>query len=415
MNMEGYGAVATGLGGASQAYDNGTAAMMNNPATLALMHEEHRADLAYGFLGPTVEARHGGLSARSKADAFSMPAFGWMKKRGALALGFGVYGQGGMGTEYGGDTFMSAGSGLTTRSELSVGRVIFPLAYTVSPKLALGATLDFVWMGLDLQMAMNGNQMQAMGSLGQGSVAGALASSLGSLGPNDVAYFNFSNDNRFTGQARGYGVGGKLGLVYELAPRLKLGASWHSQTAVSDMTSNRAEIRLINTSGTTTLPGKIRIHDFQWPETLSVGLAWQPRPDWLLVADWKRLQWARVMKDFRMRFEADAGGDLELTLNQNWKNQNVWMLGAAWQRTPHWTLRAGVNLAANPVPDALMHPLFPAIVRNHATLGVGYAIDRAQTLDFGLAHGFSVEATNAAGVTVNHRQTNWQLMYGRRY
>lgn len=415
MNMEGYGAVATALGGASQAYDNGTAAMMNNPATLALMEPGRRADLAYGFLGPTVEARYGAMTARSRADAFSMPAFGWMKKTGELAWGFGIYGQGGMGTEYAGDSFMSAGSGLTTRSELSVGRVILPLAYTVSPRLSVGATVDFVWMGLDLQMAMNGAQMQAMGALGQGSVGGSLAAGLASLGATDVAYFDFSNDSRFTGQARGYGAGGKLGLVYELAPTLRLGASWHSRTAVSDMSSDRAQIRLITAGGTSLLSGRIRIHDFQWPETWSAGLAWQPHRDWLLVADWKRLQWARVMKDFRMRFDADAGGDLELTLNQNWNNQNVFMLGVAWQTGPRWTLRAGANLAANPVPDALMHPLFPAIVRNHVTAGVGYAFDRTSSLDFGLTHGFRVEATNAAGVTVSHRQTNWQLVYGRRY
>ena len=30
MNMEGYGPIATGMGGASMAYDNGTAAMMSD-------------------------------------------------------------------------------------------------------------------------------------------------------------------------------------------------------------------------------------------------------------------------------------------------------------------------------------------------------------------------------------------------
>ena len=39
MNLEGYGPIATGMGGASMAYDNGAAAMMNNPATLGLMPE----------------------------------------------------------------------------------------------------------------------------------------------------------------------------------------------------------------------------------------------------------------------------------------------------------------------------------------------------------------------------------------
>ena len=33
MNMEGYGPISTGLGGASQAIDHGTAAMAQNPAT----------------------------------------------------------------------------------------------------------------------------------------------------------------------------------------------------------------------------------------------------------------------------------------------------------------------------------------------------------------------------------------------
>ena len=54
MNMEGYGPIATGMGGASFAYDNGTAAMMNNPATLSLMESKARLDLAIGFLAPNI-------------------------------------------------------------------------------------------------------------------------------------------------------------------------------------------------------------------------------------------------------------------------------------------------------------------------------------------------------------------------
>ena len=46
MDLEGYGPIATGMGGASMAYDNGTAAMMNNPATLGLMPEGNRLDVA---------------------------------------------------------------------------------------------------------------------------------------------------------------------------------------------------------------------------------------------------------------------------------------------------------------------------------------------------------------------------------
>src|SRR5512144_2686739 len=77
MNLEGYGPIATGMGGASMAYDNGTAAMMNNPATLGLMPEGNQLDVALGYLGPHVKATCeagpcAGQSAVSSADALYM-------------------------------------------------------------------------------------------------------------------------------------------------------------------------------------------------------------------------------------------------------------------------------------------------------------------------------------------------------
>ena len=53
MDLEGYGAVATAMGGASMAYENGAGAMMNNPATLGLMPQGSGIGIALGFLGLT--------------------------------------------------------------------------------------------------------------------------------------------------------------------------------------------------------------------------------------------------------------------------------------------------------------------------------------------------------------------------
>ena len=114
MNLEGYGPIATGMGGASMAYDNGTAAVMNNPATLGLMPEGSRLDLALGLLGPEIRATCeagpcNGESAVSSAKAFYMPAIGFIQKSGQYAYGVGVFAQGGMGTEFAGNTFLAAG------------------------------------------------------------------------------------------------------------------------------------------------------------------------------------------------------------------------------------------------------------------------------------------------------------------
>ncbi|HEX8961888.1 MAG TPA: hypothetical protein VF801_02705, partial [Rhodocyclaceae bacterium] len=51
MDLEGYGPVASAMGGASFAYDNGAGAMMNNPATLGLMPEGSGIGVALGYLG----------------------------------------------------------------------------------------------------------------------------------------------------------------------------------------------------------------------------------------------------------------------------------------------------------------------------------------------------------------------------
>src|SRR5690606_38919308 len=128
---------------------NGTAAMMNNPATVGLMDEGDRLDLFFGFLGPDVEAEAMGMKTESDGTAYYMPALGYVRKRENLTVGIGMYGQGGMGTEYGSTGFMSMGAGLENRTELSVGRVIAPLSFNVNDKLTIGGSLDFVWAGLD--------------------------------------------------------------------------------------------------------------------------------------------------------------------------------------------------------------------------------------------------------------------------
>lgn len=440
MNMEGYGPVATAMGGASMAYDNGTAALMNNPATLGLMPEGMRLDLAVGRLGPNVKSSVPGMpDASSSADAFYMPAAGFALKRGRYTTGIGVFAQGGMGTEYSGDSFMSAGSGLTTRSEVSVGRVLVPLVYDVDPNFKIGGSLDFVWAGMDLQMAMSGAQMfgmmpgspQTYGALG-GSLVSGLGAAIagGQITSVNWGYFDFSNSNKFTGEATATGVGGKIGMVYKASPQLTVGAAYHFKTQLSDLQTSNATVSLNVTGpmvggGTATVPltGKITVKDFQWPDMIALGLAYQASDALMVVADYKRIKWSGVMQDFKMTFTASTaasngsfgGASLDAVLYQKWEDQDVVMIGGAYRMNEKTTLRAGVNLATNPIPDMYMNPLFPATVKNHYMAGFGYAFDRASSVDFSLTLAPEVSATNGQGVTTTHSQTNMQLMYSRRF
>src|SRR3990172_8438058 len=189
MNLEGYGPIAMGLGGSSMAYDNGAAAMMNNPATLAFSPAGNRLDVALGYLGINVTAlcntgaACAGQSSDSTASSYYMPAMGWVAKQGKYSWGLGMFAQGGMGTQYEADSFLAAGSNELVRSEVSVGRVLLPVAYEVNPKFKIGGTVDFVWAGMDLKMALSGGQFGDMiaglgGSQTFGTASGTMVNTL---------------------------------------------------------------------------------------------------------------------------------------------------------------------------------------------------------------------------------------------
>lgn len=461
MNMEGYGPIATGMGGASMAYDNGTAAMMNNPATLGLMAEDSsRLDLAVGRLGIDITSTFdptgsgtapmtGPMPADSDATAFYMPAFGYVQRNGELSYGLGVFAQGGMGAEYAGNTFMGAGSGGKTRSEVGVGRAIVPVAMNVSDELTLAGSLDFVWASMDLKMAMPGSQFAtfvpalsgseamgtASGSMVDGMVGMITAANMDPSGPINFARFDFSNSNEFSGQAIGYGFAGKLGVVYKVSDTVTVGATYHTKTKLGDMKTDNADVSMsaniddnmlgmtwdgtpptapgydamVNgvpavtySAATIGVRGKIAVKDFQWPATFGAGIAIQATDDLMVAADVKRIQWSDVMADFNMSFVADAtqsglaagfaGATMDVNMIQNWDDQTVYEIGVAYKMSDALTLRAGFNGADNPVPDTYLNALFPATINDHYTVGAGLALNDSSDINFSLA--FTPEAKN---------------------
>ena len=417
MNMEGYGPISTGMGGASQAFDHGTAAMAQNPATLALMAPGSRFDGAIGLLGPRVTSTMAGMpAAESDGKAYAMPAFGYAKRSGALTYGFGIFAQGGMGTDYSENTFLAGGSGQPVRSELGVGRVLLPVAFQVTPDLAVGATLDFMWAGLDMRMAMPGSQLGSLVTGASGSLAGMLAP----LGSAPWARIDFSNSSDFTGAAKSTGWAGKLGAVYKLTPAFSMGASYQFESSLGDMKTGATGASLSAPGGFLD-QGRITVVDFQWPATTAVGLAWQATPALLLAADVKRLDWASVMKDFKLRYDSagtsmpGVSGSVNFALPQNWKAQTVTSLGVAYAVNSALTLRGGVNLADNPIPDATVNPLFPATEKTHYTAGVGYRFSPASEFNGSLTVAPNSSVTNGQGIVITHKQLNVQLMYTHRF
>jgi len=354
MLMEGYGPIATGMGGAAMAYDNGTAAMANNPATLGLMAEGSRIDVMLGFVGPDVKTSMG--IGKSKADAFYMPAFGYAKKMGKLTYGAGIYGQGGMGTEY------ASGD----MAQVSVGRVIFPLAYAVNERFNIGGSVDLVWAGMDLVTSM----------------------------PS----INFKDGSDFTGAAKGYSLAAKLGFTYKLGDALTVGGVYQTAGNLPDLKD-----------------GAYKVKGFDMPATLGLGLAWQANDKLMVAADVKDVLWGSSMNTVTIY----KNGAVVAPFQQDWNDQIVLSLGLAYKLNDALTGRIGYNHGKNPIPDQFVNYLWPAIVENHYTAGFGYAFSKQSPVNFALSYPPKASVTGTGpnppagngGMVIDHSQLNWQLMY----
>ncbi len=418
MLMEGYAAVATSMGGASQAYDVGNSAMAQNPATLGLQPDNtSRFAINLGLLRPDVKSSAMGMTAESDGDLYLMPSVGYTKRNGAWTYGIGMYAQGGMGTEYGANTFLGFGGLGEARSELGVGNVLIPVVYQVNDKLAIGATGKFVWASLDMMMNATGAQLGGLYASGDGAFAPANVAGLSTAAWTRIV---FSDGGDFSGAAKGNGFGLTLGSTYKVSDELMLGASYQFKTAISDMeTGSNGGTMSTSLAMLPSISGKITVIDFQMPSVLAVGASWKYSPSVMFAADIKRIGWSDVMDQFRMRLDTGMGS-VSFAIPQNWKDQTVLNLGVAWKATDALTLRAGLNLSDNPVPDQYVHPLFPAIEKNHVTFGFGYQFSKNDAVSASFSHAPTVTVTNPGDMntpptTISHGQNNFQFAYSHTF
>jgi len=424
MNLEGYGAKSHAMGGAGMAYDTGNSAVMNNPATLAMM-KEGTEEIGIGIRGlhPEVQSDYGAWSDHSSATAFYMPSLSYLRRDGDITWGAAVLSQGGMGTDYGDDSPLFAGgmsdasgqiymSGKDIRSEVGVGRVMFPISYNLTDNTTIGASADFVWASMDLQMDMDGahfSQMETGGSMLPTVTAGTL----------DYIRYDYSNGTPFIGKAVGYGSGFKLGFTHKVSKLLTIGGTYHSQTMMTDLESSNASITVVNTAGTQDVSGKIKVNDFEWPATFAAGFALNPSDRLMIAADVKFVDWSSVMDKFSTTFIADddgsngdyAGQTLDMNMKQDWKDQTVYSVGVEYKASKNLALRGGASFSTNPVPDTYLHPLFPAIIKNHYTCGFGYRLSESNRMGMAYSWAPKVTETNGDGMVISHSQSNWSLNF----
>lgn len=428
-NLEGFGPISRAMGGTGAAYDIGAAAMMENPATLVLMAPGKHLDVGLDFIDPTIKARNTATGETATSGnhgnnngPYYAPELGFVYRQDALALGVGAYAQGGLGTQFGSSSFLSrtatngVNTGLDQFSRLLVLRIPFALAYKVNDQLSVGASVDAVWTSLNLGALLDASQIGSLAA--QGRARGSLIPVLLSVPGLSGGYLNFTNHGIVGGGAEGWGVGGKVGMTYQVTPQTRLGVAYNFKTAVRDLTGNASLSAVSSVAGNIPLTGAIAVQNFQMPAQFTLGLEHRINSEWTVAADFQRVFWAGVMKNLNLAFtQSGTGGALNLSIPQNYRDINVFALGAQYRYNDKWTLRGGFQYAQEAIPSNTMLAVVPAIPTTHLTGGFSYAMTKSDVINFGLSVALQKSLTNnsqpntSVPLEVTHSQINAVVNY----
>jgi long-chain fatty acid transport protein len=364
----GVGAYQKSLGGAVTANPGSAMTAVANPAGIARIGR--RADFSMEAFMPGREvdfSRLGGASEDSSVDLYGIPAIGWtapVHDDSPIYFGGGMYGTSGMGVDYPSTQAMPAMGPNPAMywdgySSISFWQMAPALGWNVNDRLTLGAAVLIDYQSVAFKQRMMADT-DANGS-----------------GDRVMSNFDLSRG------ASAFGLGFSLGGVYEVHPKLTLGAYYKSEQAFDPLEYNLSEGDITafdpSTGTSIALPAGRYELDLDYPQQASFGLAARPTETLTVSFDLRWIEWSATMNKLSVK-----GPGVDMPMDPGWKDQTVYALGLAWAATERLNLRAGYNYAEAPFDEDKVsrNLILPAIVEEHYTVGADYRFNGHWDLGF---------------------------------
>jgi len=358
----GYNPESKAMAGSGVAVDNGVLGLAQNPALgtmvgngaagcISLFSPER--GFSVGGVAPLTPGRYD-----SENALFAIPCGGanfQLNDRSSLA--FLVYGNGGMNTEYVGNTFAGLGAG-TSPLGVNLEQVFLSLSYSYE----VNENLSFGFAPIFAAQRFSATGLQAFIPMSS----------------NPAAVTNNGDD-------WSHGWGFNFGLAWAPNPEWTIGASYRTKMQMDAFDSYAG---LFAGQG-----------DFDIPATATLGAAYTPatNPDLTLTAEFQRIFYSDVPAI------ANSGAVLATPLGANngpgfgWKDMNVVRMAAIYRANPRLTLRGGVSYATDFIDgnEVLFNVLAPATIRWHASFGASYKMDNGWELAGAYTHAFKASKSGA--------------------
>ncbi len=375
--LTGVGEVETSLGGAVTGNPVDSMTAITNPAGMARIGR--RADFSLQAFLPTRSVDFGdtgGGSTEGGSKLYGIPSIGWTAPalgRDDVWFGGGMFVTSGLGVDYDQTIFMpgmALGPGVqdvtfSGFSSIQFWKMAPTMAWNVNPAFSVGLSLNLDYQSVTIQETIR-----------------------------NVPFWNNPADHskgftqrdvnldlgRPTSQM---GFGATIGLLYDVAPWITVGAMYSSKQSFGDSEYRVGSGDVQYFNGAMGLPGTYSMN-LDYPQQAAFGLGLRPLKDLTVSLDVKWINWSSTHD--KVDFSGPAGafdtngdgvGDASATsLDFGWKDQWVYAIGLQYTVTPGLTLRAGYNYAKSPIDEAdvFNNLVFPAVVEHHISAGVGYML-----------------------------------------
>ncbi|MET0533094.1 MAG: outer membrane protein transport protein [Steroidobacter sp.] len=304
-----------------------------------------------------------------------------------IAVGLGVNAPFGLKLEYD-DAWMGRFQAL--KSEIKTYNFNPSLSWRVNEQLSFGVGANYQRIQAELTNAVNYTAVVAQGLQGlvaagqvpAAAVPGLIAANAGLQGQTGV---------RGDDAAWGFNVG----MLYEFSPDTRVGLSYRSSLDYTVEGSVRfapptatnatgaAIIAAASAPGATLATGPARV-DIELPDSAIASL-YHRMGQIELLADVAWTGWSSIQE---LRIVRDTGAVLSVT-PERWEDTWRYAIGATYQLSEVWKLRAGVAYDETNVPDSTRTARLPDSDRTWVALGAQWNPGGSFVVDVGYAHLFA--------------------------
>lgn len=453
----GFNAQTIGRAGTSIGYFDSNDLMMSNPAGISFL-KTSSLDVDFSLMFPTLHFKNNLNDVDGDKNTFPLPSISYVNNSNEkFAWGIGLFTDGGMGADFKLKHALYGNTLQEYHSKLALMQGGLSAAYKFNDNFSVGVSAQLVYSLLEFAMpfSLNPLAMQGVANPITGMTFGqmfAAPASVGGFGYQEVTASAKMNDLSATG------FNGKIGFAYKVNDELSLGLSYclpidltyKNGKATMDMTqqlndafgkavmgylqqnpgktpqeAQAAVMTMFSQLGIDMAKGVVANYDLEvdlsFPQIFGFGVSYKPTKELTLSSDVELLSWKSAFDNMKLKLSNGNNANINKMMGNNgafniefplkWKNSVMVKIGAEYLATEDLVLRGGFAYNQNPVPETTIFPVFPAIVQNHLTLGVGYKLSENLLVNAAFEMGLnnSLKASNPSLIANEYSNSTSEL------